>query len=191
MILVIDNYDSFVYNLARYCRELGEETRVVRNDAVTVAQVEEMAPAAIILSPGPGRPQEAGVCLEIIRAFPEVPILGVCLGHQCLAEAYGGKTVPSREPMHGRPSAVSHDGKGVFAGLASPLQVGRYHSLSVDVDGCDDLKITAYTDDQEIMALQHNVHPHIGVQFHPESLLTPQGKTLLANFLKLMQEDAA
>ncbi|GGD13642.1 anthranilate synthase component II [Aquisalinus flavus] len=191
MILVIDNYDSFVHNLARYVRETGEETIVWRNDERSVADCLALAPSGIILSPGPGRPAEAGICKTLIAAATETPILGVCLGHQALGEACGGATVASREPMHGRTSVIDHDGTGVFAGLPSPLAVGRYHSLSVDVAGAPDLIIQARAGDGEIMAMRHRSCPHHGVQFHPESLLTPEGRAMIETFVAMAAASSA
>lgn len=185
MILVIDNYDSFVHNLARYVRETGQETIVWRHDARSVSECLGLSPDAIILSPGPGRPEDAGICKALIAAAPDIPILGVCLGHQALAEVYGGATVPSREPMHGRTSVIAHDGTGVFAGLPSPLTVGRYHSLSVDITDARDLIIQARSGDGEIMAMRHRDRPHHGVQFHPESLLTPEGRAMIETFVAM------
>ena len=187
MILLIDNYDSFVHNLARYFQRLGQETCVVRNDALSVAHIRRMKPAAIILSPGPCTPSEAGCSLEVVRQLAsEVPILGVCLGHQAIAAALGGKVVRAKEPVHGRASLVRHRGEGVFAGLPSPLTVGRYHSLVVEEASLSpELAVTAWTDDGVVMALAHRQHPVVGVQFHPESILTDGGYELLANFLRL------
>ncbi len=187
MILIIDNYDSFVHNLARYVRELGYETIVVRNDEKTISDLCSMKPRAIILSPGPGRPEGAGVCKELIQEMTDTPILGVCLGHQCLAEVYGGKTVPSQEPMHGRASEIEHLSEGVFLNISSPIMVGRYHSLSVALPEDTELLIQAKTQDGEIMAFAHKQYPHHGVQFHPESLLTEQGKEMISNFLKMIK----
>ncbi len=188
MILVVDNYDSFVHNLARYVRELGGETCVVRNDALAGVISDLTHVHAVILSPGPGRPQSAGGCLDLIRLNPVTPILGVCLGHQCLAEAYGGKTVSALQPMHGRSSLVRHDSRGLFLGLKNPMQVGRYHSLASDISVAKDLIMQAYTDDGEVMAFYHRHNQHYGVQFHPESLLTPEGKHLIKNFLRMIQK---
>ena len=186
MILIIDNYDSFVHNLARYVREAGEQAVTVRrNDMLGVADCLAMAPAGIILSPGPGRPADAGVCIDLVRAAPEIPMLGVCLGHQAIAEAYGGRTVRSREPMHGRASPVSHDASGLLAGLPSPFSAGRYHSLSTDITGCADIQVQARAPDGEIMALRHVRYPHHGVQFHPESLLTTGGRDIVGRFVAL------
>lgn len=185
MILIIDNYDSFVHNLARYVREAGQEACVVRNDAETVPALLARHPAGLILSPGPGRPAEAGVCIELIRAAPALPVLGVCLGHQAMAEAYGGQTVRSIDPMHGRTSTITHDGSGLFEGLPSPMTVGRYHSLSVDIAGATGLAVQARTADGEIMAMRHRSLPHHGLQFHPESLLTGYGRQLVEAFAAL------
>ncbi|MGI8981785.1 MAG: anthranilate synthase component II [Pirellulaceae bacterium] len=187
MILLIDNYDSFVHNLARYFQRLGQETRVVRNDALSVADIRRMKPNAIILSPGPCTPSEAGCSLEVVRSLTgEVPMLGVCLGHQTMAAALGGKVVRAKEPVHGRASQVLHRGEGVFAGLPSPLTVGRYHSLVVEEASLPpELVVTARTEDGVVMALSHREHPVVGVQFHPESILTDGGYELLANFLRL------
>jgi anthranilate synthase/aminodeoxychorismate synthase-like glutamine amidotransferase len=187
MILLIDNYDSFVHNLARYLRRLGQETEVVRNDAVTPNDVAAMRPAAIILSPGPCTPTEAGCSLDLVRHLAgKTPILGVCLGHQTIGAAFGGKVVRAPEPMHGRTSSIRHNQQGIMAGLPNPLTVGRYHSLVVDPDSLPaELEPTAWTDDGVIMALAHRRWPVFGVQFHPESILTEGGHTILANFLHL------
>ena len=185
MILVIDNYDSFVHNLARYLRELGRETTVRRNDAVGLADIEALAPSHIVLSPGPCTPDEAGICVPLLRALDgRIPVLGVCLGHQCIGQAYGGTVVRARRPMHGKTSSVRHDGRGIFAGLPNPLTATRYHSLVVAREGLPgDLEAMAESEDGEIMALRHRRHPVIGVQFHPESVLTDGGYDLLRNFL--------
>jgi anthranilate synthase/aminodeoxychorismate synthase-like glutamine amidotransferase len=187
MILVIDNYDSFTYNLVQYLGELGAEIVVRRNDAVTVAEVGAMAPSGIVLSPGPCTPAEAGVTVDVIRAWgASIPILGVCLGHQAIGEAYGGKVVRAVHAVHGKTSRITHDGTGLFAGLPSPLEVGRYHSLVVERDSLPaslEVVATATDDPREIHALRHATHPVWGVQFHPESVLTPNGKQLLRNFL--------
>lgn len=187
MVLLVDNYDSFVYNLARFLEELGERAEVVRNDALDPDRVAAREPSHVVLSPGPCTPAEAGVSVPLIRALgARLPILGVCLGHQCLAEAYGGRVVRAARPMHGRLSAVRHEGTGLFAGLPTPLTVTRYHSLVVDPRALGDgLRATAWTDDGEVMALRHVSHPVWGVQFHPEALLSEGGHRLLANFLAL------
>jgi anthranilate synthase/aminodeoxychorismate synthase-like glutamine amidotransferase len=185
VILLIDNYDSFVHNLARYVRELGWDTEVVRNDRTTTAAVLAAAPEHMILSPGPCTPDEAGVCLELVREMSgTVPILGVCLGHQVIGQAFGGRVARARRPMHGRTSPVRHDGSGPFRGLPSPLRVTRYHSLVVAPEDLPPvLRATAWSDEGEIMALRHAAHPTVGVQFHPEALLTRHGHALLANVL--------
>ena len=189
MILVIDNYDSFTYNLVQYLGELGESPVVRRNDAITVDEVGELAPDGIVLSPGPCTPSEAGITIAVIRRWgPTVPILGVCLGHQAIGEAYGGRVVRARQVMHGKTSRVMHDGTGIFAGVPSPLQVMRYHSLTVEPSTLPaELEVAAYAQDdpQEIHALRHRTHPVWGVQFHPESILTESGHALLRNFLTL------
>lgn len=186
MVLLIDNYDSFVHNLARYVRELGRPTTVVRNDALTVEDAAAMGPSHIIVSPGPGTPDDAGVSLALIaRLGPTVPTLGVCLGHQAIGQAYGGRVVRARRPMHGKTSAIHHDGAGVFRGLPQPLRATRYHSLVVAPDGLPgDLVVTARSEEGEIMALRHRRHPVVGVQFHPEAVLTERGHDLLAAFLE-------
>ena len=190
MLLVIDNYDSFTYNLVQYLGELGADVLVRRNDAVSVDEVGELAPDGIVLSPGPCAPAQAGVTVDVIRAWgATTPILGVCLGHQAIGEAYGGRVVRASRAVHGKTSRISHDGSELFAGLPSPLQVGRYHSLTVERSTLpDSLRIvaTAENDESEIPALRHRTHPVWGVQFHPESVLTPDGKQLLRNFLGLV-----
>jgi anthranilate synthase/aminodeoxychorismate synthase-like glutamine amidotransferase len=185
MILLIDNYDSFVYNLARYVRELGEQTVVRRHDATTYDEIEALHPSHIIISPGPCTPGEAGISTEVVRRFgPRTPILGVCLGHQCIGAAYGAGIVRAARPMHGKASRIHHDGRGVFAGLPNPFLAGRYHSLVVAREGLPaDLRVTASAPDGEIMAVEHLRHPVLGVQFHPESVLTEYGYVLLDRFL--------
>ena len=187
MLLVIDNYDSFTYNLVQYLGELGAEIVVRRNDAITVAEVGAMAPSGIVLSPGPCAPAQAGVTVDVVRAWGKtVPILGVCLGHQAIGEAYGGRVVRARRPVHGKTSRIVHDGTGLFRGLPTPLEVGRYHSLVVELESLPaslEVVATATDDPREIHALRHVSHPVWGVQFHPESVLTPNGKQLLRNFL--------
>ncbi|MBM4003411.1 MAG: aminodeoxychorismate/anthranilate synthase component II [Planctomycetes bacterium] len=187
MILLIDNYDSFAHNLGRYLVQLGAAVRVVRNDAITVEEVAAAPPRAIVLSPGPCTPTEAGVSLRLVRELhASVPMLGVCLGHQTIAAAFGGRIVRAAEPVHGRASAVVHHGQDVFAGLDNPLLACRYHSLVVDPGTVPDpLEVTAETEEGIIMAIRHRNLPVFGVQFHPESVLTRQGYELLANFLRI------
>ncbi|HVM07686.1 MAG TPA: aminodeoxychorismate/anthranilate synthase component II [Acidimicrobiales bacterium] len=188
-VVVVDNYDSFVYNLVQYLGELGAEPIVHRNDAVTVDQVAELKPDAILISPGPGRPDDAGISNELIRTLgPTTPTLGVCLGHQCIGEVFGGEIVRAPQIMHGKTSPVSHRDVGVFAGLPDPLEATRYHSLVVDRATFPEteLEITAETDDGIVMGLRHRSHPIEGVQFHPESILTRAGHDLLRNFLGLV-----
>jgi anthranilate synthase/aminodeoxychorismate synthase-like glutamine amidotransferase len=185
MILLIDNYDSFVYNLARYVRELGEEPLVRRHDAIGVDEILGLAPSHIIISPGPCSPTEAGISTEVVRRVGRhIPILGVCLGHQCIGAAYGGSIVRAGVPMHGKTSAIHHTGTGIFAGLPDPFIATRYHSLVIAPGSIPpELRITATSEDGEIMAVQHAVHPVYGVQFHPESVLTEHGYRLLDHFL--------
>jgi anthranilate synthase/aminodeoxychorismate synthase-like glutamine amidotransferase len=187
MLLVLDNYDSFTYNLVQYFGELGAETVVKRNDEVTVADVAAMRPARIVISPGPCTPNEAGISCEVIRTFGErTPILGVCLGHQCMGQVFGGEVVRADRLMHGKTSPIHHDGQGVFAGLPNPFEATRYHSLLVKRDTFPAaLAITAETAEKEVMGLRHRAFPIHGVQFHPESILTVEGKALLQNFLRL------
>ncbi len=185
MILLIDNYDSFVHNLARYVQELGEETVVRRHDATSLEQIEQLRPSHIIISPGPCSPGEAGISTDVVRRFgPTTPILGVCLGHQCIGAAYGAGIVRARRPVHGKASRIQHDGRGIFAGLPNPFQAARYHSLAIARTGLPPaLTVTATADDGEIMAVAHVQHPVIGLQFHPESVLTEHGYRLLDRFL--------
>jgi anthranilate synthase/aminodeoxychorismate synthase-like glutamine amidotransferase len=187
MLLLVDNYDSFVHNLARYFERLGQETHVVRNDAIDVTGVRRLRADAVILSPGPCTPREAGASLEIVRElFTEIPILGVCLGHQAIAEGLGGHVVRAPQPVHGRSTRITHNGVGLFNRVASPLTVGRYHSLVVDPESLPaQLRPTAWTEDGVLMAFEHEVYPVFGVQFHPESILTECGYDLLTNFLTL------
>ena len=186
MVLVIDNYDSFTYNLVQYLGELGAVLRVVRNDALTVADVDRLGVERIVISPGPGRPEQAGITVDLIRAYaPRVPILGVCLGHQAIGLAFGGAVVAAPALLHGKTSTVEHDGRGVFAGLTEPFPAGRYHSLAVDaasVPGALEVAATA-REDGAIMAVRHRTLPVHGVQFHPESVLTGEGRRILGNFL--------
>ena len=187
MILVIDNYDSFTYNLVHYLNELGAQTSVVRNDALTVAQALGQKPEAVLLSPGPCDPDQAGICLPLLKGAPDdLAILGVCLGHQAIGQAFGGDVVRAKALMHGKTSQIHHDGKGLFAGLPNPFTATRYHSLAVERSTLPaDLVVTAWTEDGEIMGLQHKTRPIYGVQFHPESIATEGGHQLLANFLDM------
>jgi len=190
MLLLIDNYDSFTYNLAQYLGELGEDVRVVRNDAVTVDEVGMMAPSSIVISPGPCTPNEAGISLDVVRAYAgKIPILGVCLGHQAIGQAFGGRIVGAGTIMHGKISKVFHDEQGIFAGVPNPFEATRYHSLVIERQTVPStLEVTAKTWDEEIMGVRHRRWvgtraPLEGVQFHPESIMTPEGKRMLANFL--------
>jgi anthranilate synthase component 2 len=187
MILVVDNYDSFTYNLVHYLNELGAETLVRRNDAVSVAEALGLKPQGVLLSPGPKTPDDAGICLALLKAAPaDLPIFGVCLGHQAIGQAFGGRVVRAQAIMHGKTSQIQHEGKGVFAGLKTPFTATRYHSLSVEKDALPaDLEVTAWTQDGEIMGVQHRTRPVFGVQFHPESIATECGHDLLANFLDI------
>ncbi len=187
MILVIDNYDSFTYNLVHYLNELGAETQVYRNDALSVDEALGLGPQGVLLSPGPCTPNEAGICLALLEAAPnDLPILGVCLGHQAIGQAYGGDVVRAKQVMHGKTSPMFHEGKGIFAGLPNPFTATRYHSLSVEKSTLPPvLEVTAWTEDGEIMGFQHRNRPIQGVQFHPESIATEGGHAMLANFLKL------
>ena len=190
-VLVIDNYDSFTFNLVQYLLELGAETRVVKNDAIDVAAIRVDLPDALLVSPGPCTPDDAGISLASIEAMAGVvPILGVCLGHQAIAQAFGGKVVPSARPMHGKTSGILHDGRGLFARLPSPFEATRYHSLVVErasLPAC--LEVSAWTEGGEIMALRHRTKDVQGLQFHPESILTPSGKALLARWLETMNQE--
>lgn len=189
MFLVIDNYDSFVHNLARYLEIAGVKTRIVRNDEITLREIETLKPKAIILSPGPCTPQDAGLCIDIVKEYgANTPILGVCLGHQAIGEAYGAKTARADMPVHGKSTAIEHEGKDLFKGLPSPMEVGRYHSLIVEPPETCRLQITAKTAEGEIMAFDHPSHPVYGVQFHPESVLTEHGQSLVQNFVDLVKK---
>ncbi|WP_396593010.1 anthranilate synthase component II [Brevundimonas sp. R86498] len=187
MILVVDNYDSFTYNLVHYLAELGAQTHVVRNDDLTVEEAWALKPEAVLLSPGPCAPDQAGICLPLITtAAPDMPILGVCLGHQAIGQAFGGDVVRAKALMHGKTSPITHENKGLFAGLPSPFTATRYHSLAVARQTLpNSLDVTAWTEDGEIMGVQHHERPIHGVQFHPESIATEHGHALLANFLDL------
>jgi anthranilate synthase component 2 len=185
MLLMIDNYDSFTYNLVQYLGELGEDVVVRRNDEITVSEIEKLAPQRIVISPGPCTPSEAGVSVATIEKFAgKIPLLGVCLGHQSIGQAFGGKIVHAKTLMHGKTSQITHTDTGVFAGLPSPYRATRYHSLVIERESCPDcLEITAWTDDGEIMGVRHKTLPIEGVQFHPESIMTEHGHALLKNFL--------
>ncbi|MCP3392106.1 aminodeoxychorismate/anthranilate synthase component II [Bradyrhizobium sp. CCGB12] len=190
MIAIIDNYDSFVFNIARHFKALGEPTEVVRNDVVSIGDLVALKPRAIVISPGPCTPSEAGISTAVIRELTgHVPILGICLGHQCIGSVFGGRVVRAHRPMHGRASHIAHDGRGLFTELPSPLCVGRYHSLVVEFgEVCSQhLMVTARSEDGEVMALAHRYQPTYGLQFHPESILTQRGHVLLSNFLRLAQ----
>ena len=193
MILMIDNYDSFTWNLVQYLGELGSVPRVVRNDEITVKEALAMTPDAIVISPGPGRPDDAGISKELIReASGSIPILGVCLGHQCIGEVFGGKVVRAERLVHGKTSAVIHNGRGIFLDVDNPFQATRYHSLLVAREGLPPvLQVVAWTPENEIMSIRHQSHETWGVQFHPESILTTHGKELLRNFLRLVPGRAA
>jgi len=185
MLLVIDNYDSFTYNLVQFLGELKQDVKVVRNDEIPASAIADMAPSHIVISPGPCTPNEAGISLDVIKAYAgKIPILGVCLGHQSIGQAFGGKIVRAARVMHGKTSMIQHDGKGVFSGLPNPFEATRYHSLLIERASIpDSLEITAHTAENEIMAVRHKTLPVEGVQFHPESFLTKAGKDLLANFI--------
>ncbi len=184
MIVVIDNYDSFTYNLVQYLGELGQEILVFRNDQVTLEEIRELNPDHIVISPGPGDPNDGGISLDVLREFgPTTPIFGVCLGHQCIGQAYGGKVVRAPRLMHGKVSRVYHNSTGIFSGVPSPFNATRYHSLIVEEPIPDELEITAFTSQGEVMGVRHKKYPTVGVQFHPESILTEHGKRILQNFL--------
>ncbi|MEM7112024.1 MAG: aminodeoxychorismate/anthranilate synthase component II [Chloroflexota bacterium] len=184
MLIVIDNYDSFTYNLVQYFGELGADIKVFRNDRVTVDDIRALNPSRICISPGPGTPSDGGVSNEVIREFgPTTPVLGVCLGHQCMGEVFGGQVIRAPRLMHGKTSPVYHNGRGLFTGLPTPFQATRYHSLIVKAPLPESLQVTAYTEEEEVMGLRHKEYPVVGLQFHPESILTEHGKELLGNFL--------
>ena len=190
MLLMIDNYDSFTFNIVQYLQQMGEDVRVYRNDKITVPEIEKLHPEAIFLSPGPCTPTEAGITLAVIHALHErYPMMGICLGHQSIGHAFGGEVVRAGRIMHGKTSEVKHDGKTIFAGLPNPFVAGRYHSLLVRPETLPDcLEVSATTDEGEIMGLRHKTHLVEGIQFHPESVLTPQGKRILRNFLKHIRQ---
>jgi len=187
MILVVDNYDSFTYNLVQYLGELGQVLKVFRNDKISIKGIKKLRPERIVISPGPGRPEDAGISKAVIKEFSgRVPLLGVCLGHQCIAEVFGGKVVQAKRLMHGKTSKITHNSKGIFKGITNPFEATRYHSLIVEnksLPAC--LDITAWTREKEIMGLKHKSYPLFGVQFHPESILTVVGKDMLRNFLEI------
>ncbi len=193
MIAVIDNYDSFTYNLVQYLGELGAEIEVYRNDAITVDELEQRRPNAVLISPGPGEPDDAGISSEVIRTLGQnTPLLGVCLGHQCIGEVFGGRVERAPQLVHGKMSQVHHNGDALFEGVPSPFEAGRYHSLIVAADGLPpELDVIASTDDGDVMALRHRVYPIFGVQFHPESVLTGYGKRILRNFLNFARRKDA
>lgn len=188
LLLIIDNYDSFVFNVERYCAELGHSTRVIRNDKISLTDIGRLRPTEIIISPGPADPNNAGVSLDVVSHLSgKIPILGVCLGHQCIGATFGGRVTRAREPMHGRASAIQHGQTGMFHGLPAPLTVGRYHSLIVSEtpDFQSQMRVVARSDNGEIMALAHRVHPTFGVQFHPESILSERGHDIFRNFFQM------
>lgn len=186
MILLIDNYDSFVYNLYQYLGTLNPEIKVYRNDKITIEEIRALNPTHIVLSPGPKAPKDAGICIELIKElYKEYPILGICLGHQAIGAAFGAKVTYAKELFHGKFSMIEHKGEGIFNGIDSPCKVARYHSLAVDSSGLEEFEILAKTDDDEIMAMEHKEFPLVGLQFHPESIYTPEGIKMIKNFLNI------
>lgn len=186
MILFIDNYDSFVHNLARYVENLGHDTKIIRNDKISTDEIPSLKPEAIIISPGPCAPDQAGICIDLITQYgANIPILGVCLGHQCIAQAYDNFVIRAHKPMHGKASTIHHRNTKLFSGVPSPFQAGRYHSLMVELNNSSPLRVTAESEDSVIMAIEHQTDPVYGVQFHPESILTEHGGTVIENFLSL------
>ena len=191
MIIMIDNYDSFTYNLVQYMGQIGAVVDVFRNDKISVPEIEALNPAGIVISPGPGRPESAGISLSVIKHFSgRLPVLGVCLGHQCIAHTFGGTIVLAKKLMHGKTSMIDGDGQAIYQGIKKPFQAMRYHSLAVrEMDLPDCFSITARSDDGEIMGIRHKTHPTEGIQFHPESIMTPLGKRMLRNFLKMTESN--
>lgn len=186
MVLLIDNYDSFVYNLYQYIGTINPDVKVYRNDEISIDEIKKMNPSHIILSPGPKAPKDAGICIELIKElYREYPILGICLGHQAIGAAFGAKVTYAKELFHGKFSLIEHEAQGIFHGVKSPCQIARYHSLAVEEEGLDEFNVLAKTDDGEIMAMEHKKYPVIGLQFHPESIYTPDGILLIKNFLNI------
>ena len=191
MLLMIDNYDSFTYNLYQYIGIFEDDIKVVRNDEITIEEIRQINPQRIVLSPGPKKPKEAGICMDVVKEFyDKIPILGICLGHQCIGEALGGTVSYAKALFHGKQSTITHDGTSIFSGIDSPIKVARYHSLAVKEETLpEELVVTARSEDNEIMAMEHREYPIFGLQFHPESILTKEGKKIVENFLKEIQND--